>query len=175
MSASAPPELPIVREHVRRQFGRREPWRDAAFLHDEIGQRMLERLQYIKLQPNAVLDAGCGAGSALPGLSARYPGVAYHGVDFVPLMLREARRRHPVERQWLRSLLPGKHKATSPAWYEADLAATSLADESVDLVWSNLALHWHPLPHEVFAEWFRVLRPDGLVMFSTLGPASLQE
>lgn len=175
MSSSAPPELPIVTAHVRRQFERREPWRDAAFLHDEIGQRMLERLQYIRLQPEALLDAGCGAGGALGGLATRYPGAAYHGVDLVPRLLEEARKRHPPDRRWLRALLPGKHKRSEPQWHEGDLAATPLADESVDLVWSNLALHWHPRPHDVFAEWFRVLRPEGLVMFSTLGPASLQE
>src|SRR5690606_6057559 len=39
----------------------------------------------------------------------------------------------------------------------------------------NLALHWHPAPHEVLAEWRRILRVDGLVMFSCLGPATLRE
>ncbi len=175
MSSSAPPNLPIVTAHVRRQFERRQPWRDAAFLHDEIGRRMLERLRYIRLQPAALLDAGCGAGTALEGLRERYPEAAYHGVDLVPGMLAEAQRQHAPAHQWLRSLMPGRHRTAPPLWQQGDLAATTLADESMDLVWSNLALHWHPQPHEVFAEWFRVLRPEGLVMFSTFGPATLQE
>jgi malonyl-CoA O-methyltransferase len=45
----------------------------------------------------------------------------------------------------------------------------------VDLVWSNLALHWHPQPDRVFAEWRRVLRVDGLLMFSCFGPDTFKE
>ena len=55
---------------------------------------------------------------------------------------------------------------------EADLP---LPDASVDLVWSNLALHWHPQPDRVFAEWRRVLRVEGLLMFSNFGPDTLRE
>jgi SAM-dependent methyltransferase len=50
-----------------------------------------------------------------------------------------------------------------------------LADDSVDLVLSNLMLHWHPQPHQVLPEWKRVLRADGLLMFSCFGPDTLKE
>jgi malonyl-CoA O-methyltransferase len=50
-----------------------------------------------------------------------------------------------------------------------------LAEGSVDLVYSNLMLHWHPTPHTVFPEWRRVLRADGLLMFSCFGPDTLAE
>ena len=50
-----------------------------------------------------------------------------------------------------------------------------LQTNSVDLVWSNLALHWHPQPDRVFAEWRRVLRVDGLLMFSCFGPDTFRE
>jgi malonyl-CoA O-methyltransferase len=46
---------------------------------------------------------------------------------------------------------------------------------SVDLIWSNLALHWHPQPDRVFGEWRRVLRVDGLLMFSCFGPDTFKE
>src|SRR5690606_15333907 len=62
-----------------------------------------------------------------------------------------------------------------PEFRQADMASTGLAPESLELVWSNLALHWHPSPHAVLAEWRRILRVDGLVMFSCFGPASLRE
>ncbi|WP_234700746.1 hypothetical protein [Burkholderia contaminans] len=35
-------------------------------------------------------------------------------------------------------------------------------------MWSNLALHWHSRPDAVLPEWQRVLRVNGLLMFSTL-------
>jgi malonyl-CoA O-methyltransferase len=60
-------------------------------------------------------------------------------------------------------------------WLESDLSETGLAPESLDLVWSNLALHWHPAPHDVLAEWGRILKLNGLVFFSCFGPATMQE
>jgi malonyl-CoA O-methyltransferase len=50
-----------------------------------------------------------------------------------------------------------------------------LADASVDLVWSNMALHWLSDPLPALREFSRVLLPNGLLMFSTLGPDSLKE
>ncbi|MRT32551.1 methyltransferase domain-containing protein, partial [Xylella fastidiosa subsp. multiplex] len=55
------------------------------------------------------------------------------------------------------------------------LAATGLAPESLELVWSNLAMHWHRESHAVLAEWRRILKVGGLAMFSCLGPATLCE
>jgi malonyl-CoA O-methyltransferase len=57
----------------------------------------------------------------------------------------------------------------------ADFGQLPLAPNSLDLVWSNLALHWHPQPDRVFAEWRRVLRVDGLLMFSNFGPDTFRE
>jgi malonyl-CoA O-methyltransferase len=42
-------------------------------------------------------------------------------------------------------------------------------------LWSNLALHWHARPDLVFPEWQRVLKVNGLLMFSTFGPDTLRE
>ena len=65
---SAPlPTLPIVSADVPRQFARRGDLSDAQFLYGEVARRMLGRLQYIRVQPQAMLDAGCGAGDNLPG------------------------------------------------------------------------------------------------------------
>ena len=50
-----------------------------------------------------------------------------------------------------------------------------LPPASIDLLWSNLALHWHPQPHAVIREWARVLRTDGLLMFCCFGPDTFKE
>jgi malonyl-CoA O-methyltransferase len=57
----------------------------------------------------------------------------------------------------------------------ADLERLPLAEGSIDLVWSNLALHWLSDPLPAFTEFRRVLAAKGLVMFSTLGPDTLKE
>jgi malonyl-CoA O-methyltransferase len=75
--------------------------------------------------------------------------------------------------QWL----PGRMRnvAAQPGILCGDFAQLPLTANSVDLVWSNLALHWHPQPDRVYAEWRRVLRVDGLLMFSCFGPDTMKE
>ncbi|GAA4324803.1 methyltransferase domain-containing protein [Pigmentiphaga soli] len=173
------PSLPLVREHVARQFGRRGDLADAQFFYAEIANRMRERLEYIRLAPSAVLDAGCGTAPALAPLLARYPQARYVGLDqCAPLLALAARRHAPAPADRLRRAarrLSGRAMPPAPAFVLADLAATGLPPESIDLVWSNLALHWHPQPHAVLAEWRRVLRVGGLAMFSCLGPGTFRE
>jgi len=65
--------------------------------------------------------------------------------------------------------------APRPRVVQADFSALPFASDAFGLVWSNLALHWHPWPERVFAQWQRVLQPNGLLMFSTLGPDTLKE
>ncbi|WP_459616029.1 methyltransferase domain-containing protein [Bordetella sp. 2513F-2] len=169
------PTLPIDPGHVIRQFARRGDLSDAQFLYGEIARRMLGRLQYIRLQPAHMLDAGCGAGDNLALLRERYPQAGYLGLDACAPLLAHARRRHAPGgiANWLGRL--GRPARPETRYVQADLADTGLPPESQDLVWSNLALHWHPAPHAVLAEWRRVLRVDGLAMFSCLGPGTLRE
>lgn len=176
-SPSTPTRLPIDPKHVALQFARRGDLSDAQFLYAEIAQRMDQRLKLIRLQPNDILDAGCGAGQQLGLLHARYPSAHYQGLDHCDALLtiaqQRARKLWPRRMpHWLCKLLGRKVPAQ---WMHADLAQTTLPPESLDLVWSNLSLHWHPAPHDVLQEWGRVLRPNGLVFFSCFGPATLKE
>ncbi|MDO8694150.1 MAG: methyltransferase domain-containing protein [Sheuella sp.] len=169
--------LPISTANVARQFSRRADLADAQFLYGEIARRMDDRLRLIRLQPTTLLDAGCGAGQQFPLLHARYPQANYIGQDHNPDLLAYAKTR-------LRSFMPGalrswlnKQRGIEAAarFIQSDLSQTGLAPESLDLVWSNLALHWHPAPHDVLAEWGRILKLNGLVFFSCFGPATMQE
>jgi len=145
---------------VRRSFARAAAGYDAAdVLQTEVRDRLLERLQWVTLEPRRVLDLGTGTGKALTGLAARFPSAEVIGVDFTPAMLRVAAGR------------PG-HSALLVC---ADAARLPFADHSVDLVFSSLALHWSPALDTVLAEVRRVLRHPGLFTFATPGPASYQE
>lgn len=170
---SQPPSLPLDPSHVVRQFARRAPLDKAQFLYGEIAQRMLQRLSYIKLAPHAIVDAGSGAGHALEPLRARYANIDYTGVDSCEPLVQAAKERHGTRPSLWQKL---RNKPTQAARFiVADMASTGLPPESQDLVWSNMALHWHHRPHDVLGEWRRILKTGGLAMFSCLGPGSFKE
>jgi malonyl-CoA O-methyltransferase len=142
---------------------RRGPIRDP--LADEIGRRMLERLDYVKLTPRRILDIG-GDGAAL---RARYPAAQVLAVSDA------ASASGPLPRaRWLarvRKLLASPRRVR----LAASMGRLPIAAGSCDLVWSNLALPRTDEPEAVLREWSRAAAVDGLLMFSSLGPDTLRE
>jgi malonyl-CoA O-methyltransferase len=172
-----PPKLsaPIDLERVRQLFSRPERIVPADFLRREVSSRMFDRLELIKIAPQRVLDAGCGTGADLPLLQKSYPAAQILGIDAAEAMLHAAQgpsARQSSLNQLISKLLPSKSGVDLLC---GDFSELPLGPNSLDLVWSNLALHWHPQPDRVFAEWRRVLRVNSLLMFSTFGPDSLRE
>lgn len=162
-------ELALDKGEVRRAFDHAAATYDAAaVLQHEICARMLERLDYVKHTPAAILDAGCGTGNAVPGLFARYADASLIAVDFSPAMVDRARRRL----KWWQTL-PGWRPPLHAVC--ADIERLPLAPGAVGLVWSNLALQWVSDLAAALRELHRVLAPGGLVMFSTFGPDTLKE
>ena len=138
-----------------------ESYDRVAVLQREVGDRLLERLEFMKIEPATVLDVGAGTGHGTLGLIKRYPKARVIALDLAPAMLRQARGRLPFWRK-----LP---------CVCGDAEALPLASQSVDLIFSNFTLQWCHDLDRVFSEFQRVLRPDGLLMFSTLGPDTLRE
>lgn len=161
---------------VRRQFSRRanSPGR-ADFLFAEAEARMLERLELVRLSPRDVLDVGCGAGRGLLALKKRFASAQLLGLDSASAMARTAREAFaPPTRGLLARLRAGTAEPVSRI-VVADAHALPLADASVDLIWSNLALHWFAAPERAIGEWYRVARPGGLAHFSFFGVDTLAE
>ena len=163
---------------VRRQFARAAATYDAAaVLQREVGARMMERLDVVKLAPMTVLDAGCGTGEALPELAARYPQSRRFALDNALPMLAAARERTGASRSLLDKLLSplGGRAPGAPALVCGDLAALPFAAATFGLVWSNLALQWVAELPRAIAEIHRVLEVGGLFTFTTFGPDTLKE
>ena len=174
----APDPRDVDPRAVRRGFARAAATYDeAAALQREVAGRMAERLDYVKLAPSAILDAGCGTGSAVGDLGVRFPAARVVGIDVALAMVVAARRRALAGQGALRRLLRpfASRGALEPAFVCADIVALPLAAASCDLIWSNLALQWvNDLPR-AFAEFRRVLKVGGLLSFTTFGPDTLHE
>lgn len=171
---------PIDLSRVRTLFDDPARIAESNFLRREVASRMHERLALVRISPERVLDAGCGAGADLTTLQKRYPQALMLGLDAAPAMLAAARETQTAAlsamnrllQQWLPA---GIGKDSSARLLCGNFAQLPFGINAVDLVWSNLALHWHPQPDRVFAEWRRVLRQDGLLMFSCFGPDTFKE
>lgn len=163
-------DLTLDKRQVRRSFERAAQTYDArAVLQNEICRRMLERLDYIKLDPAWIIDAGSGTGNAVPGLLTRFPRAQVLAFDLALAMARRVRLR----RAWWRRLL--ERRGSRLAAICADIENIPLASGSAGLIWSNLALQWVGEPQHAFAEMQRVLVPGGLLLFSSFGPDTLRE
>ncbi len=158
----------IDKREVRRAFSRAAADYDAAaVLQREVCARMLERLEYIKLQPERILDAGSGTGWGTRRLVQKYPSAQMIALDIAGGMLQAARGHSG----WWQKLFGG----TGQMQVCADMEALPLAANSLEMVWSNLAVQWcNDLP-ATFAELHRALKVDGMLMFSTFGPDTLKE
>lgn len=157
----------VDRYAVRRAFSAAGERYDAvAVLQAEVRARLLERLDYVKLQPRVVLDLGSGTGQASRALHARYPAAQVVAVDSAFGMLRQARKLQG-------GMLGLRRKRFVQTC--ADAYRLPFKDASVDLVVSNLMLQWCDPPDAVFAEVRRVLKPQGLFTFTSFGPDTLKE
>lgn len=142
----------------------------AARLESEVGTRMLERLDYVKLAPRRILDAGAGAAPQVARLARRYPAAHLVALDIALPMLRTMAPRGFVQR-----LMDRARGRPGPMAVCADMARIPLGRETLSMVWSNMALHWCSDVQAAIGEFHRVLEVEGLLMFSTLGPDTLRE
>ncbi len=155
-----PPRLD--KSSIKKSFNRAAKSYDhAAILHEEVLNRLLYRLQYIRHQPASVIDIGCGTGKALKGLFKTYPRSKIISLDLACSMLQRARQRYGLLRK--------------KRMVNADMERMPFADDSFDLLFSNLALPWVNDLGGTLHEFARIGRSGSLLMFATLGPGTLQE
>ena len=171
-------DLIIDKRSLKRAFERAAATYDAAaVLQNEVCGRMLARLDYIKLAPATILDAGSGTGNAVAGLIARYPRARVIALDLAFAMARRARARRArpalsTVEGWRSLFGRGGERLAALC---GDIEQLPLAPGCAEMVWSNLAIQWSGEPRRAFAEIHRVLAPGGLLMFSSFGPDTLKE
>jgi malonyl-CoA O-methyltransferase len=159
-------EYLLDKARVRASFSRAANTYDAAaVLQKQVREEMFSRLDLIKIKPQVILDAGCGTGHGSFDLQRRFKNAQVLSLDIALGMLQKTRTQQP----FLQRLFTAENLLC------ADIESLPIANNSIDLIWSNLALQWCNDLDQCFAEFKRVLKPDGLLMFSTAGPDTLKE
>lgn len=148
---------------LKRSFGRAASgYAEVAVLQREVESRLLEQLAVLEeKKPARILDIGSGPGRASAAMKKRWPGADVIALDLALPMLREVPRQ---TRFWR----PVKRVC-------AEASQLPFADASIDVIFSSLCLQWVPDLPVALAEFRRVLRPQGLLLFSTFGPDTLLE
>lgn len=164
---------PVAAARWRTRAPARSPW-----LHETVGERMAQRLEWIKARPAAWVSwspllAGQEAHRAV---AQRYPDARIwldgDGADLA------AARWAPVStgpwwRRWWRR--DGSALAAGMPAVVGVAAADQAPPERVGLVWANMVLHAEPTPRDLLRRWHDWLAQDGFVMFSGLGPDTAHE
>ncbi len=136
------------------------PW-----LHEEVGQRMAQRLQWITREPKTWVhwQPQHGGLQTHQTVAAQYP----NSECFMAPALKDSAQAAI------------KKIVKNTPWWSFKSAPALRFDppppQTAQMLWANMALHMAPDPQALIAQWHKLLAVDGFLMFSCLGPDSLRE
>ncbi|MCK5002536.1 MAG: malonyl-ACP O-methyltransferase BioC [Gammaproteobacteria bacterium] len=149
-------------QRVRKAFDKAaDSYDEAAVLQKEVCKRLLEKLDVVRLSPDWILDAGTGTGEAVKPLQKKYKKAELVLFDLSESMLQKAVKQG--------ALLRKPHQVCG------NIESLPFANQSFDLLFSNLAMQWCNDLGAALTEFKRVLKPGALLQFATFGPDTLKE
>lgn len=156
---------PTIDAAAATRWERLPPPDEAPWLHEEIGRRMEERLQWIKATPRHWADWAPlrGGLETHARVARRYRNATPWIIE--PDAVQAARAGSVLAAPWW----------SARRWQGAQPRFDALPPEGVDLVWANMTLHMASDPEALIARWHRSVATDGFLMFSCLGPDTLRE
>lgn len=153
----------LVKAVIARNFtAAASTYRKVNRLQNYVAKSLIERMDMMKLSPDLVLDLGSGPGTTAAMLEKKFRRARIIEADISQAMLCESRRS-------------GRRFFNRRTWLCCDAEMSALRTGSVDIVFSSLMLQWCAEPDRVFQEVERILRPEGLFIFSSFGPDTLRE
>ncbi len=164
------------RTHIQQHFNHAaSTYNEAAILQKQVANHLDERLELITIQPKVILDLGSGTGILTQKIIQRYPDSQVYGIDIALSMLEESQQHLNKAPTSLIKKLTQAFKPPTFALINADTYQLPFTDNSVDLLVSNLMLQWCDDLDAVFKEFRRVLRQEGVIIFTSFGPDTLKE
>lgn len=144
---------------IRRAFNKAaNTYNKFAFVQQEIALRLIDNLNIIDFKPKIIADLGAGTGLLTKLLLSKYPSENIIAIDFAEETLKLNQRKSK------------RIKAVCTNSYHLPFK-----DNSIDFIISNLMLQWCANLDEILIEIHRVLKKNGLFIFSTFGPDTLIE
>lgn len=138
---------------------------ESPWLHEEVASRMQQRLDWIVKPPEKWChwEPTRGGMQAHHLLRDRYPQAEC--TIYEPVARREAVAQDKLGSRWWQL----------SRWKGAAVQMGSPADASMDMLWANMLLHTAADPQTLIERWHKALKVDGYVMFSCLGPDTVQQ
>jgi malonyl-CoA O-methyltransferase len=133
----------------------------AASLQYRIGQQLLRSISTLPTSKPiyCIADIGCGTGDLTSEIAQMFNNSSVYGIDLAPGMIAYAK---------------DAHRGENIHWCIDNAENLSLANNSVDLVYSNFTLQWCDL-NTALSEAARVLKRGGYLAFSCVTEPSLEQ
>jgi malonyl-CoA O-methyltransferase len=158
------------KQQMRAAFEQSAEHYDAvAILQREVADRLLERLEILKMTPQSILDLGSGTGYCSERLAAHYPKSRVTSLDLASAMVNKTRERFCQNFSWW-----SRHRR-GHQFVCGDAESLPFADSSFEMIFSSLTIQWCGDLEQTFSEIKRVLKPGGVLFYTSLGPDTLKE
>ncbi|MEX8193398.1 class I SAM-dependent methyltransferase [Comamonas guangdongensis] len=161
MSHALPPTIdPVAANHWHAAAPAESPW-----LHEEVARRMQQRLDWIVKPPQQWChwEPVRGGMEAHELLRERYPQAEC--TLYEPVARRRTEAQEKLTSRWWQLA----------RWKGAGVQVAEPAEASQDMLWANMLLHTAADPQTLIERWHKALKVDGYVMFSGLGPDTVQQ
>jgi malonyl-CoA O-methyltransferase len=153
-----------LKERIAGAFERASSYDDHAVVQRKIAQRLARRIAALPLGPAPhILEIGCGTGFLAAAAEGQVAGADWLMTDISPAMVERSRRRFGASSAYRFAVVDGEQ----PAFEQPEA--------SFDLICANFAVHWFEDLERGLSRLFRLLRPGGHLLFSTLADGTFGE